>query len=204
MGLWDGVLDLHAVDKHLFDEYRAEYPSLSLLRPLVRAGSSTRVTRFPFSSMNFGFVRDALPAMYQIPMRAQFLDRYSLWRYDDIWAGYIVQTLAALRGNACTFGAPVVEHAKAGDLYRELLGEHIGILLSPYVYMVVDYAAVGVRPSTYLDMYGDLLDRILSSAGEWPRACHVPTAYAAFITELAGTLLRWAQLCARNAGRCSS
>ena len=201
MGLWDGVLDTHAVDKQLFSDYRADYPSLSLPRGLVRTAPAppTQTMRFPFSSMNFGFVRDALPAMYQIPMRPQFLDRYALWRYDDIWAGYIVQTLAAKCGDACTLGAPVVAHEKAGDLQRELQGEHCGILMSPYVYAVVDHAAEQVRPSTYLEMYAHLMDRILTSEAAWRRQAAVPAAYASFIIELARTLLRWATLCARHA-----
>ena len=201
MGLWDGVLDTHAVDKQLFPDYRVGYHALSLPRRQVRTAPAARVSRFPFSSMNFGFVRDALPAMYQIPMRSQFLDRYALWRYDDIWAGYIVQTLAAKRDEACTLGAPVVAHEKAGDLQRELMGEHCGILMSPYMYAVVDHAAEEVRPSTYLEMYADLMERILISEDAWCRQVAVPPAYAAFITDLAKTLVRWANLCSRSCAR---
>ena len=204
MGMWDGVLDTHAVDKQLFADYRADYPALVLARPLVRAGSDEEVTRFPFSSMNFGFVRDALPAAYQIPMRPQFVDRYSLWRYDDIWAGYILQTLAAKRGDACTVGAPIVAHEKAGDLHRELLGEHCGILLSPYLYEVIDQAAEAVAPLSYLEMYGALMSRILSTRASWQRSARVPPTYAAFIVELASMLLRWAELCSRAPANGSS
>ena len=198
MGLWDGVLDTHAIDKQLFADYQTDYPALSMSRHLVRAGAPPRVSYFPFSSMNFGFVRDILPAIYQIPMRPQFLDRYALWRYDDIWAGYILQTLAAKRGDACTLGAPIVAHEKAGDLQRELMGEHCGILLSPYLYAVVDCVSGDVRPSTYLEMYADLMDRILAREQRWRRAIAVPDAYATFITELAETLLEWATLCSRS------
>jgi hypothetical protein len=198
MGLWDGVLDTHAVDKQLFPDYRVGYTPLSLPRRLVRIAATPRVSRFPFSSMNFGFARDVLPAMYQIPMRPQFIDRYALWRYDDIWAGYIAQTLAAKRDDACTIGAPIVAHEKAGDLQRELMGEHCGILMSPHVYAVVDRAAEDVRPSTYLEMYADLMDRILTSQNDWRRRAAVPPAYAAFIADFAETSLRWAKLCSRS------
>jgi hypothetical protein len=201
MGLWDGVLDTHAVDKQLFADYRVAYEKLSLPRTLVRPASAPCVSRFPFSSMNFGFVRDVLPAMYQIAMRPRFLDRYALWRYDDIWAGYIVQTLAAKRGDACTLGAPVVAHQKAGDLQRELMGEHYGILMSPYLYAVVDHAAEDVRPSSYLEMYGDLMERILTSEDAWRRRVAVPPAYASFITGLAAASVRWANLCAGSRAR---
>lgn len=197
MGLWDGVLDTHAIDKQLLPEYQREYRGLRLSRPIVGATGGGHNGRFPLSSMNFGFVLDALPAMYQAPMRASFIDRYTLWRYDDIWAGYLFQTLAALRGDACTFGAPVVAHDKAGNLYRELMGEHYGVLLSPYLYAAVDHAARDVTPSSYVGMYADLMDRILTTEPEWRRQFHVPGAFAAFITEMASTMLRWAGLCAR-------
>jgi hypothetical protein len=196
MGLWDGVLDTHAIDKQLFPDYRAAYETLSLPRRLVRTAPAPRASRFPFSSMNFGFVRDVLPAMYQIAMRPRFLDRYALWRYDDIWAGYIVQTLAATRGDACTLGAPVVGHEKSGDLQRELMGEHCGILMSPYLYAVVDHAAADVRPSSYLEMYGALMERILTTEDAWRRLAAVPPAFASFITDLAASSVRWANLCA--------
>lgn len=197
MGLWDGVLDTHAIDKTLFPEYRSEYPNLTLSRSIVRLANGGGIGRFPLSSMNFGFVRDALPAMYQIPMRPAFVDRYALWRYDDIWAGYIAQTLAACRGDAFTLGAPIVAHRKAGDLQRELQGEHYGILMSPYFYEVIDLAARGLRPAGYLEMYGDLIDRVLTSEKRWRTEGRVPAPYAAFILDLARTLGRWAELCAR-------
>lgn len=129
MGLWDRVLDTHALDKHLFGAYRAEYPNLRLSRSIVRPGCEAHPMYFPFSSMNFGFVRELLPAMYQMPMRPRFADRYALWRYDDIWTGYIAQSLATKRGDAFTTGAPIVDHQKAGDLDRELLGEPGGVIV---------------------------------------------------------------------------
>jgi len=198
MGLWDGVLDTHAVDKQLFPEYQRTYFDLTVTRDAVDVTASGGRARYPLSSMNFGFVREALPAMYQAPMRSSFLDRYALWRYDDIWAGYLFQTLASIRGNACTVGAPIVRHEKAGNLQRELGGEHYGILLSPYFYGVVDHAARDLRPGAYVSMYAALMDRILTSQPEWAREHRVPRAYSTFIADLASTMLRWAELCARD------
>jgi len=171
VGLWDRVLDTHALDKHLFGAYRAEYPNLRLSRSIVRPGCEAHPMYFPFSSMNFGFVRELLPAMYQMPMRPRFADRYALWRYDDIWTGYIAQSLATKRGDAFTTGAPIVDHQKAGDLDRELLGEHYGMLISPYLYGAVDRAMSDVKAASYSRMYMDLVGRMLSWIGGCGRSC---------------------------------
>jgi hypothetical protein len=200
MGLWDGVLDTHALDKQLFAEYRQIYPDLKLVHEVVRPAAVPCRVKFPLSSMNFGFIRESLPALYQIPMRSVFLDRYALWRYDDIWAGYLAQTLIAIRNDAFTAGAPIVEHEKAGGTLAELQGEHYGILLSPYLYAVVDRAAADVRPASYQQMYGALMEGVLSHEASWRKELTVPDHYAAFIVAIASTLMRWAELCDRGAG----
>lgn len=199
MGLWDRVLDTHALDKHLFGAYREEYPNLRLSRSIVRSGCDSHPMYFPFSSMNFGFVRELLPAMYQMPMRPRFADRYALWRYDDIWTGYIAQSLATKRGDAFTAGAPIVDHQKAGDLHREMLGEHYGMLISPYLYGAVDRAMSDVKTASYSRMYLDLIDRMLTLDQRVWSELRVPELYRRFILELMRGLERWAALCAEAA-----
>lgn len=196
MGLWDRTLDTHAIDKQLLDAYRQEYPHLTLDRPLVRIGTPASATRVPMSSMNFGFVRDLLPAMYQIPMRRRFTGEYPLWRYDDIWAGYIAQTLIARRGEAMTVGGPIVEHQKVVDLERETAGEHYGILMSPWVYGVLDEAASHLSAASYEEMVADLADRVIAVCDRFAR---LPALYAMYLKDLAAMLRRWAALCQRSA-----
>jgi hypothetical protein len=145
--------------------------------------------------MNVGFVRELLPAMYQMPMHSRFAAEYGLWRYDDIWAGYIAQTLIAIRGEAATIGVPVVYHDKAGDLQRELRGEHYGVLMSHFVYEVVNLAASGVRLDSYAEMVADLAERILTKGDSYRRGAKVPALYWRYIAETAAGLRRWSELC---------
>jgi hypothetical protein len=65
------------------------------------------------------------------------------------------------------------------------------------LYAAIDYAVRDVAPSEYVVMYADLMDRVLTTEPAWRREFRVPTAFAAFITEMASTMAQWAGLCAR-------
>ena len=194
MGLWDRVLDTHALDKHLFGAYREGYPNLRLSKPIVRSGCEAHPMYFPFSSMNFGFVRELLPAMYQMPMRPRFADRYALWRYDDIWTGYIAQSLATKRGDAFTAGAPIVDHQKAGDLHREMLGE-------PLRDADLAIPLRSSRPGDVRREGGELLEDL--SGSDRPNADVGPARVVRASAETARFILElmrgWAALCAEVA-----
>src|SRR5260221_6506256 len=203
MGLWDGVLDTHAIDKHLFDDYRRPRTSRarSAAARIGRRGSPTKV---PLRSMNFGVTRDGLPLMYQMPMPAAFVDRYGLGRYEDIWAGYAAQSLAALRDDAFTVGGPVVRHHKEGPLGQELRAEHYGALLSPYFYGAIDAVVDDVRPAAYVEMYAEMSDLILSRAGTLQRALRVPDPLWRYIDSCFRAVERWCRLSASPAaGACA-
>jgi hypothetical protein len=193
MGLWDGVLDTHAIDKHLFEDYREPRPDLAARRAIVRVGTADRRTKFPLCSMNFGVTRDALPLVYQFPMPALFLDRYPLGRYEDIWAGYIAQTLLAIRGEAATVGAPVARHTKVGALSYELRSEHYGTLLSSTLFGIVDTAAARVRPAPYLEMYLQLAESALTGI-TGGRALHVPAVFREYLSDCFRSITRWCGL----------
>lgn len=194
MGLWDGMLDTNAIDKQLFAAYRLRHDGLRVKEPAVRVGTDVERVKSPVSSMNVGFIRELLPAMYQMPMHRRFAADYGLWRYDDIWAGYVAQTLIAIRDEAATVGAPIVYHDKNGDLQRELRGEHYGVLMSRFMYDVVAMAADGVRPAPYAQMLADLSERILTN-GPDSRGANVPALYWRYIDETSRRLQRWATLC---------
>jgi hypothetical protein len=194
MGLWDDVLDTHAIDKQLFDEYRAPRPSLPLRRGIARIGTERERTKIPLCSMNFGFVRDALPLAYQMPMPAAFMDRYPLARYEDIWAGYIAQTLIAIRGEAVTAGAPVVRHVKDGALLGELRGEHYGTLLSPFLYAAVDAAADRVTAGPYLEMYAQFADAALTPGADVLRRIGMPMIFRDYLDGCFRAISRWCDL----------
>jgi hypothetical protein len=191
MGLWDGVLDTHAIDKHLFDDYRRQRTGLRARRHFTRVGTARDPTKFPLCSMNFGFVRDALPLMYQMPMPAEFVDRYPLGRYEDIWAGYIAQSLIALRDEAVTVGAPIVRHVKEGTIDHELHVEHFGTLLSPYLFGVVDEAVPDVRVASYVEMYAHLCDLVLTRGDAIRRRLAIPGSFWRYIESCFRAISRW-------------
>jgi hypothetical protein len=198
MGLWDGVLDTHAIDKLLFADYREPRPGLAPRRSVARIGTAVAPTMFPLCSMNFGVIREALPLLYQFPMPAHFADRYPLGRYEDIWAGYIAQTLIGLRDEAITAGAPVVRHLKNGEVHKEIEREHFGMLLSPCLFDMVDEAAGGVTAGHYLDMYGDLADRVLARVTRSTGAARMPRMFRDYIDESFRAVARWCALHAHS------
>lgn len=117
MGLWDGMLDLNAVDKVA---YTQDPPG-----PLSR---KTYVTQdhVPICAMNFACLSDWAPFIYQIPWR-HFGTTLPLWRYDDIIGGLICAALAHIEGAWIGFGPPFVDHRKKdNDLIRHAAAENLG------------------------------------------------------------------------------
>ena len=194
MGLWDKILDTDAMDKYLFKDYQLERPGASLKKQIIRIGDSKNIVKFPFSAMNFGFIRELSPIMYQFPMWEKFTDRYSLWRFDDIWAGYVIQSLVALKNDAVTIGAPVIQHMKLGNLEKEMLGEHYGHLISPYFYSVIDEAVSHVSKGPYAEMYVELFDHVVSNAKKLQLKYRIPHLYWKYIFDTACKLSRWGKL----------
>lgn len=194
MGLWDGILDTHAIDKALFADYREPRPAVALRRELVRIGSPASPVKFPLCSMNFGVIRDALPAMYKFAMPAAFADRYPLGRFEDIWSGYIAQTLIDLRGDASTAGGPIVRHLKQGALDSELAAEHYGMLLSSHLYAFIDDAAADVKAGAYIEMYAHLADRVLTRVLPGAAARQVPPLFRDYIESSFRAIGRWCAL----------
>ena len=132
--------------------------------------------------------------MYQFAMPSGFADRYRLGRFEDIWCGYIAETLIDRRGDAITVGAPVVRHAKEGALDGELAAEHYGMLLSSFLYMVTDDAAAEVKTGAYIDMYAQLADRALTRVLPGPAVRHVPLLFRDYMASSFRAIGRWCEL----------
>jgi len=195
MGMWSRVLDVDGLDKYLFSDYEDVYQGVKLQYPLLRVGTRSAPTKFSFSAMNFGFIREVLPIMYQMPMVERFVDRYSIWRFDDIWAGYVLESLIHLKNDAICIGEPVIEHLKAGNLKKEVLGEHYGHLISPYFYRLIDAgASVLDSSSSYAEMYVNLFDHLVTALEEYKSEFSIPEVYCQYLRPTFERLLRWGML----------
>jgi hypothetical protein len=76
----------------------------------------------PFNSQNTALMRDVIPAYFLSPY---------VGRYDDIWAGYIVNRIAEHLGDCIAFGGPLVRQQRnPHDLWRDLDAERDGMILT--------------------------------------------------------------------------
>jgi hypothetical protein len=196
MGLWSNVLDHDGIDKYLFADYRRTYDKLNLVAPILTVGTPEVPTKFSFCSMNFAFHRDMLPAAYQMPMDREILPGYPIWRFEDIWAGYVIESLVHRRGgvDVLGIGEPVVTHLKEGDLLREVHGEHIGHLMAPYYYALIDAGMERVEPGTYASMYQALFSGLVEDFNVLASDLAVPRPYGKYFLETFQRLERWANL----------
>ena len=196
MGLWSNVLDYDAIDKYLFDDYRELHPAVTSIAPTMTIGTSAVPTKFPFCAMNFAFHRDLLPAAYQMPMDREIAPGYPIWRFDDIWAGYVIESLVHKRGGADVIGIgkPIVKHLKEGNLLREIHGEHFGNLMSPYFYTLIDAGIAAIAPDNYAAMYFDLFTYLVADFKALADDLRIPSLYCAYFLDTFQRLQRWAAL----------
>jgi hypothetical protein len=196
MGLWSNVLDYDGIDKYLFGDYGELREQVRLAEPLLTVGSPQCPTKFSFCAMNFAFHRDLLPAAYQMPMDREIAPGYPIWRFDDIWAGYVIESLVHHRGgeDVIAVGEPVVKHLKEGNLQKEVHGEHYGHLMAPYFYDLIDLGVAATPPGTYAAMYLALFTYL---SEEFDRLCdeiRCPALYRTYFRETFSRLRRWAAL----------
>ena len=194
MGLWSNCLDYDGIDKFLFDDYGTNGAGVSV-DAIVTIGHSRRRTMFP---LNCGVVRELLPAAYQFPMDRRITLQYPIWRFDDIWSGYVLQSLLHRRANGdrAGVGPPIVAHLKDGDLKREILGEHFGHLMSPFFYALIDRGVAEVEPGPYADMTRELFTRLCREAEKLFDELRCPPLYRTYFADTFARLARWAELCA--------
>jgi len=76
----------------------------------------------PFNSQNTALAREALPAYFLSPY---------VGRYDDIWAGYILERIAEHLGEVISYGEPLVRQERnPHDLWRDIDAERNGMILT--------------------------------------------------------------------------
>ena len=196
MGLWSNVLDYDGIDRYLFEDYRELRQEVHPAAPLLTVGTPETPTKFPFCAMNFAFHREMLPVAYQMPMDREIAPGYPIWRFDDIWAGYVIEALVHKRGGCDLIGVgkPVVAHLKEGNLLREVHGEHYGHLMSPYFYGFIDTGLAAIAPGSYASMYFHLFSYLVDDFAPLARDLGCPPLYRTYFMETFDRLQRWGGL----------
>jgi hypothetical protein len=195
MGLWSNVLDHDGIDKYMFEDYRATY-EVRPSDPVLTVGTPATPTKFPLCAMNFAVHRDLLVAAFQLPWGKDVVPGYNAERFDDIWGGYILEALVHKRanGDVVAVGHPVVKHLKEGNLHREVTGEHLGHLMAPYLYELIDAGVASIAPGAYPDMYFDLFNVLVEEFSALTKDLRVPAAYCPYYLDLFERLRRWGAL----------
>lgn len=195
VGLWKHHLDFDGMDKYVVDRYQTTFDFDAEQVMHRRIGLPEQPTLVPFSGMNVAFSRDLLSVMTQVPMNQQLGHDYYLWRFDDLWCGVIAQALINRRPEDClTCGAPVVTHTRAGNLQREVAGEHYGHLLAPYFHDLVGEAATEIDHDTYPAMYVALCTAAAERATKALERGALPRLYGRTLQAIFRHLRDWGAL----------
>lgn len=150
MGLWVGHPDLDAIQL-LVQAGRGGDPVLD-------RGLASRVMPseqyFPLCGMNLAFRREVACLMYFPPMGAD--SPYA--RFDDIWAGLVLQRICRHLRYGIVCGQPLVEHRRASDPFANLVKEAPGIRANENMWEIVDAVELrGCDPLTCMREVGAAL-----------------------------------------------
>ena len=130
MGLWMGHPDIDSIQALA----RCGRNGDAVVERSITSRVMPSAQYFPLSGMNLAFRRDIACLMYFPPMGVD--SPYA--RFDDIWAGLIVQRICRHLHYAIVCGQPLVEHRKASDPFANLVKEAPGIRANEYIWEVID------------------------------------------------------------------
>src|SRR5579871_6645529 len=129
VGLWRGHPDLDAI------QTLASRPIEDrILRHGVRARVMSSDQLFPMSGMNLACRRDAACLMYFPPMG----HGSPFARFDDIWAGLVIQRICRHLRLAIVCGGPLIDHQRASDPFANLVKEAPGIRAHEELWTAID------------------------------------------------------------------
>lgn len=185
LGLWSGILDVNAVDKIPLDSWSVEQATFRVPNAVLPRDSLACLC-----SMNMQFRRSAVPAIYQLPMHVEVMPGLVIDRYGDIWGGFILQLLAARRGDSISFGGPTIRHLKEGGFARNLWQEHAAHLVNDEFVAVLRDATEQIQPGSYLEMMRELLELLIAAT---PKRSPILRQY---LPQLTSALSAWVQLLA--------
>ena len=185
LGLWSGILDVNAVDKIRLVSWNVEAPEFRVPNAVIPPRSLGCLC-----SMNMQFSRSAIPAIYQVPMHIEVMPDLVIDRYGDIWGGFILQLLAAKRGESVSFGGPIVRHLKEGGFERNLWQEHAAHLINDEFVGIVRALVDRMHAGSYIEMMQDLTDLLIE---ETPSRSPILREYFRHLTP---SLSAWVKLLA--------
>lgn len=146
MGLWNNKPDVDAYTN-------IAYPDLltSGFNRYEHRFAIHKNNYFPINTQNTAFLPEVTPAFYVLKMNPT-IHGVGFDRYDDIWAGWILQKLAHTLGDTATFGLPLTNHDRnTHSFQKDLSHELIGIALNKRVYDRIVNA--NIKTNNYKDGY---------------------------------------------------
>ena len=150
-GLWLGAPDVDATT-HI-----EEPIDVAAMQPIDGSDVCALAsgTWCPLNSQNTAFDIAALPALY-LPVMHDWVRGYRIARMDDIWMSYALRAIADARGEAVSYGPPLVRqernpHNFLADLATELAGYLLTERLIEYLRQFKSAAG------SWLDAYLDLI-----------------------------------------------
>lgn len=162
------------------------HPDVDAIQALARPGQSLDVVidrglsswlmpgeqYFPLCGMNLAFRREAACLMYFPPMGMN--SPYA--RFDDIWAGLVLQRICRHLRLGIVCGHPVVNHRRASDAFANLVKEAPGVQANEHLWQIVDEIELtGTDPLTCMREAGEALARHeggIEYVQRWGRAIH--------------------------------
>jgi hypothetical protein len=155
VGLWRGIPDVNAVD--CLGQPPLDFPAVNLICPstLVPPGVLISVC-----SGSMQFRARVIPAVFQLPMNVDIMSGWTVNRYGDIWAGFLLKVLIDLRGDSMSVGGPLVHHLRQGPVEHNARKEHLAHLMQDEFLELVESVGETIRPGSYLEMMGQVHDAV--------------------------------------------
>lgn len=180
LGLWQGVLDIAAVDRIRMNANH--FPDLELRHENVVVPKGALVS---VCAGNLHFRKELIPALYQLPMNLEIMPGYTVNRYGDIWAGFILKRLMDIRGDCMSVGGPMVRHDREGPWLENIAAEHLASLVNQEFIDLIVGITERIAPADYLDMMLNLHEEL---KGEAARTSPILRAY---LSRLDPSLAAW-------------
>lgn len=183
-GLWSGFLDVCGIDKIAMKE-QTPFQNWNRHPGNILVAKNNFI---PCSSMNIQFKTKIIPAYYQ-PKDYELYGGFRVRRHDDVWSTVFLKTVLGILNLGLSYGGPVVNHVKGGDLHSEVVNEHYTNLIQPWFVKRVQHAKE-MMDGRYTDIVSttiQLCDWMLASGEK------EPDMYKHIIDDVVNNAMKWAE-----------